>query len=245
MNFNPYLTIYYPDLKNEELSFDREIGWIFLKNLDNRLGLRQHRVNITIEDSNSVNYNRRFFKSIFEHFIGIDWKEFQSKDMQDKKIQLLKIIYNGFLSLAEEFDWDKEIIIDTYSKSLNDNYLFNYKTEPKMNRQKKIESYIKLDIHGSIAKISAIAMNKITNETTIKELLITDEDNLSWWREIREYGWLDNSHFGLKLKKGEIWLTLNVETKEIKNIFKPKNKTLEQLETFMTELQTIRSWGDE
>jgi hypothetical protein len=58
INFiNPLLEIYCrpEELRSKlSISFYREILWIFLKHLDNRLKMFQHRINIVFVDSDSL-----------------------------------------------------------------------------------------------------------------------------------------------------------------------------------------------
>ena len=78
MNFvNPYIEIYFrPDTLrvDNNIPFYKEVSWTFLKNIENRLKLFQHRVNIVIVDSTFMGCD--FIIYIFPRYISLDTYHF-------------------------------------------------------------------------------------------------------------------------------------------------------------------------
>ena len=239
INFlNPYPSIYFnPKELSSTLAipFNREIFWLFLKHLDNRLKMFNHRVNIVLTDKDDIPTNQKF-ASTYEHTLKIDAVMFQEKDDLEKKKMLLDIIYNAFSSLAKDYNWNNEIITDAYNKALKDNYTFLYSTEYKISRNKKNKANINISLNNRIAIINTLITDVASNACKEIELLKTDEDNISWYRRVKEFGWLNKTRFGLKFMDGELWMVINIENNEREIIITPKKRSKEKIETVLKEL---------
>lgn len=240
MNFlNPYIEIYlrYPVVsENELIPFYREVLWLFSKNLNNRLRMFQHRVNIEIKDGYEVPRNFRF-GSIYAYQTSIDIENFKQLDELSQRKKILELVYKGFISLANEFSWDTDAITDTYNKSIQDNYQFIYRTDLKLSRNKKFKGCIRINLEGRLTTFTSEILNIETNELQTTQLLQTEQGNFGWWRSIREFGWMDSDNFGLKLMKGEIWITANTNTGQLSETFKPKKSSNNLLENFLKQLK--------
>jgi len=196
----------------------------------------KHRVNLNIEDLCDCPSNFRF-GSIYEYNTNLDIEHFKQLDEQSKREKILQLLYSAFISLANEFDWDKELINDAYTKSIQDKFQFVYYTDFKVNRNKKYQGRIRINLVETIVKFTAEVLDLETKDLREKELLQTEEWNFSWWRSIREFAWIDSENFGLKMMKGEAWITTNIITNEVREIFNPKKRDLNQLENFIAQLK--------
>jgi hypothetical protein len=109
MNFiHPYLEIYFEpsELREEvEIPFYKEVAWIFLKNLDRRLKLLQHRLNINFTNDTPTREPWRF-GSIFMYYIKLDKQFFNEAGELEKREKLLDIIYLAFSILGKAYEWD-------------------------------------------------------------------------------------------------------------------------------------------
>lgn len=246
MNFlNPYIEIY---IRPKELTdkiripFYREVLWLFSKNLENGLKMFQHRVNIILTDSEEKKKNKKF-ASIYEHSVKIDYEKFEVLNDNSKKEFLLEIIYNGFMELATEFSWDKEVINRSYQKSKKENYQFIYHTDFKSNRNRKDKGRIAITLKDNLVTFYSEIYNSKRNELLSAELLTTEETNFSWWRKIKEYGWFDKLNFGLKLMDGEVWIVSNKDKAEVKEVYNPKNKDIQEIENFLKKLKETPAYN--
>ena len=240
MNFlNPLLEIYlrYPNVNQDDIMpFYREVLWLISKHLNNRLKMFKHRVNIEIEEVHSNPRNFQF-GSIYAYQTCIDIEEFVNLDELSKRKTLLELIHTGLLSLATEHNWNKEIIDDAYNKSIKDNYQFVYHTDFKLSRNKKQKGRIRINLNERLATFTSEIVNIDSNETSTQLLLETEQGNFAWWRSVKDFGWMDSNNFGLKLMKGEIWLTSNPDLDKTSVDFKPKKSKKVELESFLTQLQ--------
>lgn len=240
MNFiHPYLEIYFKptELREEvEIPFYKEVVWIFLKNLDSRLKLLQHRLNINFTNDTPT---REFwqFGSIFMYDIKLDKQFFKDAGELEKREKLLDIIYLAFSILGKEYEWNQTAIEDAYIKSKPEINKFEYYTEFKINRNKKYSGQLRLQLFGNELQIVAIIKNNHDGKCLNFNLLNTDEGNLSWYRRIKKFGWLDNNKFGLKFIDGDLWIVLDVENNVVKDIVKPKKSTLGKINELMVELK--------
>jgi hypothetical protein len=242
MNFiNPYIEHYF-HLRNSMyetiMPFSTEVYWLFLKNLNNRLKLFQHRVNINFVDMDVATSAYRS-ASIYSFNARFDHQSVKALNDSDKNAWLLDTVFEAFNALADEFNWDKEAITNAYRKSISEGLHFSYQTEVKQNRQKNKRGWLEMSLDRRILTIKVKIANKDSDQEITFDLLRTNEDNVSWWREIGKFGWLDNVRFGLKLHGGEMWITCNVDTLERETIFKAKNYTRKELERSLLELQKL------
>ncbi|MCE7992990.1 MAG: hypothetical protein HEP71_13460 [Roseivirga sp.] len=240
MNFlNPLLEIYlsYPQVdKYEVMPFYREVLWLFSKHLDNRLKMFKHRVNIEIEEAFSEPGNLHF-GSIYTYQTRIDIEEFVNFSEQSKRKVILELVYAGLTSLANEHNWDQRCIDDAYEKSVEDNYRFVYRSDFKLSRNKKQKGRIRINLTEHLATFTS-EIGRINDENLMAQVLLeTDQVNFSWGKDIREFGWMDSNNFGLKLAKGQIWLTSNPELEEVSIRYVPKHSKLEHLESYLNNLK--------
>ena len=240
MNFlNPYLEIYlrYPNEDQDELiPFYREVLWLFSKNLNNRLRMFQNRVNIEIEDIRESPRNFKF-EGIYAYQTSIDIDKFKELDEQSKRKELLDLVNESLTSLANEFGWHIEAIKDAYEKSIEENYQFVYHSDFKLNRSRKLKGRIRINLDKRLTTFTSEIIDLETSSLSEIELLQTEQGNFAWWRSIRDYGWMDNQNFGLKLMKGELWLTVNTSTLDLTETFKPKKRDNQQLKNFLEQLR--------
>lgn len=240
MNFlNPYIEIYLRyrnEDQHELMPFYREVLWLFSKNLDNRLRMFQHRVNIEIEEGYDIPQNCKF-DSIYSYQTSIDLTNFKKLDEHSKRKQILELVHSGFNSLAEEFNWDKEAIADAYKKSVEENYGFVYYTDYKLSRNRKFKGRIRIDLDKRLAIFTSELLGLKTGDLRTAELLQTAQGNFAWWRYIREFGWMDSENFGLKLKNGQVWITINTISGEVTGTINPKKSDYRSLEDFLKKLK--------
>jgi hypothetical protein len=240
MNFlNPLPEIYlrYPNVDQYEIMpFYREVLWLFSKHLNNRLKMFKHRVNIEIEEVYSNPRNLQF-GSIYAYQTCIDIEEFKSLDELAKRKIILNLVHSGFTSLATEHNWNKEFINDAYKKSIADNFKFVYHTDFKLSRNKKQKGRIRINLKDRLTTFTAEISDVKEERMMTTELLQTEQGNFAWWRSIKDFGWMDSDNFGIKLMKGEIWLTSNSELNVNSINFKPKKSKIEQLESYLKNLQ--------
>jgi len=239
MNFvNPYIEIYFrPETlrTRNNIPFYKEVSWTFLKNVGNRLKLFQHRLNIVITDTEPLKKTMKF-GSIYEYSLKLD-KSFNEIADSEKRRKLLDLIYDAFKLVGVENNWDISVIEDAYIKSLNQIDKFEYLTEIKLNRNKQLSGQIKLTLEGNVLTfhVEVCHINKNTKE--IFKLFELSEDNFSWNRMIKEFGWLDNVRFGLKLLSGDLWIMINVENGQVEEFKRPKKFDLKKIEDYLTELK--------
>lgn len=239
MNFvNPYIAIYFrPDTLrvNNNISFYKELSWTFLKNIENRLKLFQHRVNIVIVDSEPLKKTMKF-GSIYEYNIKLE-KPFNAIPEIEKRKKLLDIIYEAFKLLGAENNWDLNVIEDAYLKSFNQIDKFEYLTENKLNRNKEFYGQLRLTLQGNVLTFHVEVNHLTKNITELFRLFEASEDNLSWNRMFKEFGWLDNVRFGLKFLAGDLWIVINVENGQVEEFKRPKKFDLKKIEDYLTELK--------
>ncbi len=196
----------------------------------------RHRVNIEIEDG--YEEPRNFgFESIYAYRTSIDIESFKQLDELSQRKKLLELVYKGFISLANEFGWDTDAIADAYNQSIEDNYEFDYRTDSKLSRNKKFKGCIRITLTGRLTTFTSELLNIQTEELQSTQLLQTEQGNFAWWRSIREFGWMDSDNFGLKLMKGEVWITANTHSAELRETFKPKKSSKKLLKGFLKQLK--------
>lgn len=239
MNFlNPFIEVYfYPEkLKAENIiPFYKEVSWIYLKNIDNRLKLFQHRLNIEIIDAVPLRKTMKF-GSIYRYTLMLD-QPFNALSDVDKRRRLLDIVYEAFKVLGDENNWDLNVIEDAYQKSITQLDRFEYYTESKLNRSKQISGQIELTLNGNWLSIHAIMYYLDANQKQKIKLFESSEDNLSWGKVFKEFGWYDNVRFGLKFLKGDLWIVINTESGNAEEIIKPKKFDLKKIEKYLEELK--------
>lgn len=239
MNFvNPYIEIYFNSqtLKDENnIPFYKEVCWTFLKNIDNRLKLFKNRLNIEISDNKPLK-NTMKFGSIYRYTLKLD-KSFNETVNSDKRRKLLDIIFEAFNTIGTENNWELEVIEDAYKKSLEQLDKFEFITENKLNRSKNKSGQIELTLDGNWMSIHANIYQLGTNRNEKTKLLDTSEYNLSWNRMFKEFGWHDNSKFGLKFLKGDLWIVINTENGQVEELIKPNKFDSKEINTFLEELK--------
>lgn len=246
MNFiNPYLEIYFrPDSFREQnnISFYKEVCWTFLKNIDNRLKLFQHRINIVISDIEPTKKTMRF-GSIYE----CSWKLSQPfNDFPEikKREKLLCLIYESFKLLGDEYNWDLNVIDDAYLKSTNQIENFEFRTENKLNRNKQLLGQIKFLLEKNTVTFF-VEINEVSQKSNdVVKLFETSEDNLSWNRMFKEFGWFDNARFGLKFLNGELWIVLNIENGKVEELKRPKKFEIKKIDSYLEILKRPAYKGD-
>ncbi len=235
---NPYTEIYFrpESLKTENhLPFYKEVIWTFLKNLDNKLKLFQHRLNIVFIDTEDTKRTMKF-GSIFEYRLRLE-RPFNKIEESEKRRQLLKIIYQAFIQVGTENKWDLNVIENAYLRSINEIGAFEYLTDDRINKTKQLSGQIKMELRENLLTFY-IVFKEIKNDTVkLCKLLETGEDNLSWRRMFKEFGWLDNQRFGLKFLTGDLWLIVNFETGQVEEFKRPKKFDLKKIEDYLFELK--------
>ena len=196
----------------------------------------QHRVNIEIEGGYEKPRNFRF-ESIYAYRTSIDIESFKQLDELSQRKVILELVYKGFISLANEYGWDTDAILDVYNQSIEDKYEFVYRTSSKLSRNKKYKGRIRINLTGRLTTFTSELLNVQTEELQTTPLLQTEQGNFAWWRSIREFGWMDSDNFGLKLMKGEVWITANSHSIELSETFKPKKSSKKLLEGFLKQLK--------
>ena len=240
MNFlNPLITIYFRPQELQEklsISFYREILWLFSKNLQNGLKLFQSRVNIIIVDSES-DIGVKKVGSVYEyhHFESVE--EFQELDEDGRKKRVLEIVFQAFMELASKFDWNKDVIKTAFDKSLQEGCRFIYRTDYKLNRNKKDKARIAITLNKNLVTFYSEIHNEELQELTSLELLSTMQENFSWKGKIRDYGWLNKTRFGLKLMKGELWIVSDKDNSKLEEIMNPKKYKMADIVDFLVELK--------
>lgn len=240
MNFiNPYTTIYFDSVELRMLTnipFYKEIIWLFLKHLDNRLKLFRHRVNIHFTNTDQTIKTRQF-GSIYDYYTKVDKEAFKTLDDLSRRKLLLNIIYQAFKELAECYDWDRSVIDLAYVSSLNEDLHFNFETASKKNRKKFYTASIQFTLVGNTLVFYSLITNTETKEIKKVKLLETNEDYFSWEKRFKEYGWYDNERFGLKLLSGELWIVAHCITGEIQEIIRPNKKTSKEIHNLLARLK--------
>ena len=241
MNFlNPLPEIYFaeplPKGVNPRPAFYKEVFWIFLKNLDNRLKLFKHRLNIEFTTA-EVKKSVMKYASIYQYNVHISNLE---KLSEISRIGLLDIVYSAFKNIGTEYQWDIDVIEDAYQKSLNEiNAPVEYTTNQKINKIRKSKAHLLLTLKAYTLTFNACIKSGNGTTETFK-LLETNEGNFSWVKMFKEFGWYDNDRFGLKFLKGDLWLVINLETEKIEELINPKYHTQSQIDSFIKQLKTIK-----
>ncbi|WP_207432874.1 hypothetical protein [Sabulibacter ruber] len=232
MNFiNPYTSIYFcqEELRTAyNIPFYKEVIWVFLKCLDNRLKLFKHRVNIHISDREELLKTRRF-GSIYEYFVRIDQNTFTQLDEPTKRSVLLDVVHRAFLELADCHGWDKEAINSAYEHAKREGLYFYSQTKSKTNRSKSLTASLHFELTGNTLTFSSHITDLRNGSVQKVFLLKTDEDHFSWWRRIKDFGWYDNQRFGLKLLNGELWIVNNTASGEIEEIINQNKKEIKEI----------------
>ncbi|WP_276371476.1 hypothetical protein [Chryseolinea sp. H1M3-3] len=242
MNFiNPYVTIYADDKAINQLPFCTEVIWTFLKNIDNRLKLFQHRLNIYISESEEPKRISKF-GSIYEYRTKLA-RPFHGISEFEKRNELLNLIFEAFDAVGREHKWAISVVRDAYSKSITQLGTFEYLTESKLNRRKKLSGQLKLNLNGRTLIFNAEINHMDNNFRKSYELLLTDEYNFSWNRMFREFGWYDNQRFGLKFLSGDLWIVINTEDGQFEEILNPKKFDLKKIEKYLLDLKKFIKSG--
>ncbi|GEO07483.1 hypothetical protein AAE02nite_51470 [Adhaeribacter aerolatus] len=240
---NPYTDIYI-EVKDLQLKttfpFYKEVIWTFLKYLNNQLGLFKHRVNINFVNSDQQTGTRKF-GSIYEYRIKVDGSIFLTKQEEEKRDFLLDIVYEAYCGLAKEHGWNIEAIDNAYQKAKRDNKGFSFQSDYKLSRNKNYAGALLLVLDGNYLIIDCSILDKSSNSLFETRLLETDEDNFSWWRRIKEYGWYDNNRFGLKFLSGDYWIVYNIQNQQIEEINNPKKQSIKEVEKFIKEIKPLRT----
>ncbi|WP_346757260.1 hypothetical protein [Agaribacillus aureus] len=193
-------------------------------------------MNIEIEDVWESPRNFKF-EGIYAYQTSIDIEKFKELDEKSKRKKLLDLVHEGLTSLAIEFGWDIEAIKDAYIKSIDENYKFVYHSDFKLNRSRKLKGRIRINLNKRLTTFTAEIIDLESNSLSECELLQTEQRNFAWWKSIRDYGWMDNHNFGLKLEKGELWLTTNTSIPNLTETFKPKKSNIQQLKNFLEQIR--------
>lgn len=235
---NPYVSFYFESesLKfRNPIPFEKEVAWTFLKNLDSRLKLFKHRLNIVFVDSVPYSETRQF-GSIYEFRKFLE-QPFEEQEESANRIRLLEIIYEAFMNLGKENSWDLDAVDDSYAKSKGQIERFEHSTESKKSQDRKYSGRLLFSLKGNLLTFKAEVTKLVSNERIEYVLLETDEDNLSWSRMFNHFGWMDNSRFGFKFLGGDLWVVFNIETLEIEEVKKPKKFNPVELENYLLQLK--------
>jgi len=239
VNFvNPYIEVYFnPEkLKAEnKIPFYKEVCWIYLKNIDNRLKLFRHRINIELIDFVPVSKTMQF-GSVYKYTLMPD-QPFNALGSADKRRKFLDVVYEAFKELGKENNWDLIVLEDAYQKSIPQLDKFEYYTESKLNRSKQISGQLELTLDGNWLSFHAIFCYLETNQKQKIKLFDSSEDNLSWGRMFKEYGWYDHVRFGLQFLKGDLWIVINTESGNVEEIIRPNWFDLQKIEAYLEELK--------
>ena len=235
MNFiNPYIEFYFADdeIKSDNnIKFHKEVSWTFLKNINNRLKLNRHRLNIEFVNEKPLHETIKF-GSIFIYQLKLE-KPFNEIIESEKRRKLLDIIYTAFLKLGVVNNWDLEIIEDAYLKSLEEIDHFEYSTEIKLQKNKQYYGQLKLTLVKNKLTFNAEIIDLTNHSNKIYKLLETNEDNLSWNKMFKDVGWLDNDRFGLKFLNGDLWIVVNMVTEQVEELIRPKKFDLKKIEELL------------
>jgi hypothetical protein len=247
MNFiNPYTSIY---VETKELQFYaafpfyREVIWTFLKHVNNKLGLFKHRVNITFVDSNQQS-GTESYASIYNYKTKLEEGDFLTKTEEERRDILLNIVYRAFSVLAKEHGWNGEIIDRAYQKSKDENGIFGFQSAIKSSRSRNYTGALLFILEDRNLIIHCAIQDKSNNSFFKAKLLETDEDNFSWKRWIKEYGWYDNNRFGLKFLNGDYWIVYDIQNQTVEELINPNKNSIKEIENCKRELKslpTIRS----
>lgn len=244
MNFiNPYTAIYTEAKGHQFYSafpFYREVIWNFLKHLNNKLGLFKHRVNIMFVDSDQES-GTATFDSIYDYRITLDEGYFLTKTEEEKRDILLDVVYEAFSALAKEHGWDREVIDQAYQKAKEDNSGFNFLSAYKSSRDKNHTGALAFELEERDLYIYCAVQNKLGESLPRIKLLETDEDNFSWYRRIKEYGWYDNNRFGLKFLNGDYWIVCDIQNQRIEEIINLKKHSMREIESYKREIKSLRT----
>ena len=240
---NPYIS-FYTEAKGFQFysafPFCKEVAWTFLKHLGNKLGLFRHRVNITFVDS-AIQTGTRRFGSIYDYRIKVDEPLLLTRTEEERRDLLLNIIYEAFCALANEYAWDLKAIDQAYQKAKNENRGFNFLSAYKSSRDRNHTGALAFELVESNLKIYCTVQDKTSNSLLRFKLIETDEDNFSWSRRIKEYGWYDNNRFGLKFLNGDYWIVYDVLNQKTGEIICPKKHSMKEVESFKRELEPLRT----
>lgn len=239
MNFlNPYFSIYFDDpvhKKQYPLPYVTELSWIFLRNLENSLPEEVQRVNILLTTEREHGRTLKLNK-VYEYYHSLNILDIESQDTIENRLKFLSIMSTAFLKLGKEFGWDLKAIKLAVKRTEKQPSGFEYISGYRTSSSKQFTGRLRLNLNVDKLLIRTIITNLTDNSDKEFNLLICNEKHFSWNQSVREFGWYDEQHFGLKFHKGDIWILVNIENGTINHLIKPRPRKQKNYEKFLEEL---------
>lgn len=161
------------------------------------------------------------------------------KNIEEK---VLEIIFQSFLLLAKELNWDKTKIENAKLKCLKSNLKIDFISKPKSSKNRKYKASIRVKIQNRKAILSVIFYDK--NKSILKEetIITTFTENTTLFPFFDNPKWLDNDLFGYSFLEGNLLIRASISKTEnsiVKNLNGLDEEKMEKLEGLARQLTFI------
>ncbi len=220
------------------MPFSTEVAWIFLKNLDNKLPKEVQRVNILFTTEREHQKTLKLGK-VYEYYHSLNTSIPESTDTSASRQHFLEILSTAFSMLGNEFGWDLEAIHLAISRTEKQLQGFEYVSGYRTNSNKEFTARLKLTLSQQKLLVKAVVTGVEDNLSKEYNLLICNEKHFSWHQSIKEFGWYDEQHFGLKFFQGDLWIVVNIHSGHVQEIMKDRPRKRKKMELFLRDLKSL------
>ncbi len=236
--FNPYLTYYFdnPELKEKyPLPFATEVIWIFLKNLNNGLKLEECRINFHFTEKDEHGKTLKLNK-VYEYYYQINPGLFIGDELSNRK-KFLQIIEDAISALGKVNNWDTSLVNKAIKRSQKEILHFNFISGIRTSPNKLHTGQLRLSVQEE--KLQVQALIKSSSSSKEFNLLLTHEKQFSWYRNIKDFGWYDDDHFGLKFMNADLWIVVNIHNGVVNEVMKHRPVKRKKMERLLVELKRV------
>ncbi|MES2629922.1 MAG: hypothetical protein V4616_13230 [Bacteroidota bacterium] len=236
--FNPYLSYYFddPELRGKyPLPYATEVIWIFLKQLNNGLKLNECRINIHFTEKPEHGKTLKL-NTIYEFYFQLTPGRFTGDELADRLV-FLEMIEESLVALATVNHWNSTAIKTAVKRSRKEIGRFDFVSGLRTSPDKSRTGRLRLKLSGEQLQIRTIIAD--SGRTVETNLLLTHEKQFSWYRNVKDFGWFDELHFGLKFLRGDLWIAVNVLTGQVQEIRKPRPRKSALMDRLISDLRQL------
>lgn len=240
IKFSPHIEVYGLYESDDILN---EVIWTFSKHLHLKSSSRNrfciHIVDSTDQERHSL---KGSVKSTWKHFSE---SSYPTKDLYQRKKQLLEFIVSCFLEVASDLNWSVPSIQIAYQESLKDGIQFTYSSIPKLNKTRTTSAAVEFCLSMNKVSISVHFVNVNSKEVSRKHLMDTFEHQVSFFKCFDMCKWVDNESYGFVFKGGmTVSVSSNREEPCWSAIIGPEQQYVYNMLNYRTEIapEDLAKW---
>lgn len=186
----------------------RDAVWTFSKNLS---GVSNHRIRLNIDIVESPELERESPEGAIKTVrILFNTKVYEQSSDLEKRNQLLELIQDALLRMANHANWDPVKIHQAYALSIKEDLHFSYISPYKWNRKRSHKGRIEMSLEGDKVSLFGRLLNKKGEEVNHVHIIDTTILHTEWFNSFRTWKWLNDTNFGFDFGSG-ITLTISAQ----------------------------------